>query len=183
MAVPFEKVLDNIIEDRRLRIKQLEKNKEELLDIWNKLPKVGEIKVKKQGFQVLESKRQINLKLNDFVKNCKQSFRILLKDEDLAWIYNTSFFEALGDKKKKDKLNVKIITNYDSFLNYISEELGIFNSDLVIIENGEVPSFFLSDNREILLILDNNRDLSGIWTDYSTITNSYSMLFNLLWKK
>ena len=63
-AVPFEKVLDTEIEERRQRIHQLEKKKGELLHLWRSLPKASETETEKETLQVLEGKRQISARIS-----------------------------------------------------------------------------------------------------------------------
>ena len=68
VAVPFETVLSQLIEERRQRVHQLEKKKTELLKIWASLPEPDNVQETKETFQVLEGKRHISVRLNELLE-------------------------------------------------------------------------------------------------------------------
>ncbi|MFP3951154.1 MAG: TrmB family transcriptional regulator [Candidatus Bathyarchaeia archaeon] len=184
-ATPLEKALNNFIKDRRRRITQLEKKKEELLDIWSNLPQdaLMDEAAEKQTYQVLETKRQISLKLSDLINECKNNMKIALKSKEISWLYTTLFFEDLMEKAQRDNISVRLITNYSSLREEIHEDLAIGEAQIGLVKEWDIPSFFLRDNKELILILeDRKEELSGMWTNYRSMTKSYNILFNLLWK-
>jgi len=184
-ATPLEKALNNFIEDRRRNISKLEKKKGELLDIWNNLPQDALVEDidEKQTYQVLETKRQISLKLSDLIKKCKNTFDMALKSKEINWLYTTLFFEDLMDKARKEGPSIHLITNYSSLGNDLPEDLAIEEAQVGLVKGWDMPSFFLRDNQELILILeDRKEELSGMWTNYRSMTKSYNLLFNLLWK-
>ena len=80
MAVPFENVLDNLIEERRQRIYQMEQRKAELLKIWESLPEPENVTHKKETFQVLEGKRHISVRLNELLEKTEGKFYSMVSD-------------------------------------------------------------------------------------------------------
>ncbi|MCK4438140.1 hypothetical protein KAV47_03605, partial [Candidatus Bathyarchaeota archaeon] len=85
VAVAFEKVLDNLIEERRQRIYQMEQRKAELLKIWKSLPEPENVQHSKETFQVLEGKRHISVRLNELLGGCQESIDIVVSDINLIW--------------------------------------------------------------------------------------------------
>lgn len=183
-AVPLENVLTSLIDERRKRVTQLEKNKDELLDIWKSLPKVGaSFSKKKQAFQVLESKRQIMLKLDEMLKSCNSKFTIVVQDDDLFWLYNsTSFFENLEEAIREKGIKAELITNTSSLGRSLPNEFKLYLVEVAFVRDKKLPSFFVSDGEEICLFdKDGIDELSGIWTNYDAIMTSHQRLFSMLW--
>jgi len=184
MAVPLEKVLNNFIEDRRRRVLQLEKSRDLLLDVWRDLPQAGDVNIKKQTYQVLESRRQIWLKIKELAEECEDSFFMVIKEKDVIWLYNTTLFEDLEEVIARKGIKVSLITNYSEEHGYLPEGIEIEGARIRFLKKLDLPSFFLSDDREIILILESGgNDISGMWTNYTSMTKSYRMLFHLLQKK
>lgn len=184
MAVPLEKVLNNFIEDRRRRVIQLEKSRDNLLDVWRDLPQATDVNVKKQTYQVLESGRQIWLKIKELAEDCKESFYMVIKEKDLIWLYNTTLFEELEEEIGSRGIKVSLITNYSKERGYLPEGISVRGARIKFLEKLDLQSFFLSDDSEIILVLDSGgQEINGMWTNYKSMTRSYRMLFHLLQKQ
>jgi sugar-specific transcriptional regulator TrmB len=183
VAVPFENVLDNLIEERRQRIFQMEQKKAELLKIWASLPEVENVIHKKETFQVLEGKRHISVRLNELLEKTDGKFYSLISDMNLIWLFNTPFIDDLEEMSQADKMEMKLMTNFSPTSSYVLDQMELGNSDFAYLKQYEMPGFFISDDNEmILLMADDQTNIFGMWTNYSSIVKSYKILFELLWK-
>ena len=182
VAVPFEKVLDNLIEERRQRVHQMEKRKAELLRIWKSLPEPENVQQTKETFQVLEGKRHISVRLNELLGECKGTFDIVVSDSNLIWLYNTPFLEELDKLAKDSGVKVRLLTNYSPTSSYVLDQIEIGDGDFAYMKKYEMPGFFVRDGEEMILLMANGQSsLYGMWTNYETIVDSYRVLFELLW--
>ncbi len=182
-AVPFEKVLDTEIEERRQRIYQLEKKKDELLSLWRSLPKADESESEKETLQVLEGKRQISARVSELLKQSEKRLIAVVSDRHLIWLYNSPFFEDLEDLSKKRDIDVKILTQYSTTSTFVLEQVDMSSCDFAFLHLKEQPSFIISDAGTMVLLMENeDGKFYAMETNYSSILRSYGNLFELLWK-
>jgi sugar-specific transcriptional regulator TrmB len=183
VAVPFEQVLENLIEERRQRIRQMEQRKAELLHIWKSLPEPANVNKVKETFQVLEGKRHISVRINELLSACTEKFDLILSDQNIIWLYNTSFFDELEEMAERDEVEIRLLTNYSPTSNYVLERLNMEKGDFAYLKGYAMPGFLICDEKEMILLMDDQTGLNGMWTNYQTIIQSYIILFNLLWKE
>ena len=183
VAVPFEKVLDNLIEERRQRIYKMEQQKAELLRIWKSLPEPENVQQTKETFQVLEGKRHISVRLSELLTGCKKNFDIVASDNNLIWLYNTPFLDELSELVTKKGVKLRLLTNYSPTSSYVLDMIDLGEGDFAYLKKYEMPGYFLKDGEEMILLMANDQsNLYGMWTNYITIVDSYKILFELLWK-
>lgn len=183
LAVPFENVLNNLIEERRQRIYQMEQRKAELLKIWASLPEPEKVNRRKETFQVLEGKKHISVRLNELLQNAGKEFHMIVSDDNLIWLYNTPFLDDVQKKAEKDGLTTRLMTNYSPTSSYVLDQMEIGKGDFSYLKKEKISGFFINDKREMILIVANNQNnVTGMWTNYKTLVESYIILFSLLWK-
>ena len=184
VSVPFEKALGSLIEERRQRVHQMEQWKKELLKIWRSLPTPEDKATRKETFQVLEGRRQLGVKATEILNGCTVKIHMILRDETLLWLFNSPFFDDLEEIAKKRGVKVSLITNFSPTSAYVLEEVDLGKGDFDYKEIEGSPCFILSDNGQMLLIM--NRDGGdgkpyAMWTNYLTLVQSFRLLFDLLW--
>jgi sugar-specific transcriptional regulator TrmB len=177
-AVPFEKVLDTEIEERRQRIRQLERKKEELLSLWRILPKCDESEEEKETLQVLEGKRQVGARVCEMLRRSGRLVAVV-SDRNLVWLYNSPFFEDLEELKSVD---VRVLTEYSPTSTFVLEQLGAGCCDFAFLRLRDQPSFIVSDSGGMILLMDSGDKFVALETNYGSIVKSYGNLFDLLWK-
>ncbi|HUV34525.1 MAG TPA: helix-turn-helix domain-containing protein [Candidatus Desulfaltia sp.] len=183
VAVPFETVLNNLIEERRQRIYKMEQQKTELLKIWKSLPEPENVQQTKETFQVLEGKRHISVRLNELLTGCNETFDMVASDNNLIWLYNTPFLEELDKLATKKGIKVRLLTNYSPTSSYVLDQIEMGDGDFAYLKKYEMPGYFVKDGQEMILLMANDQsNLYGMWTNYGTIVDSYKILFELLWK-
>ena len=185
VAVPFEKALSNLIENRRQRLKALERRKEELIELWSSLPKLERAPQRSETFQILEGREQINVKAEDLLQKCKRELFALMDDDHLLRLYNSTFFDDFGKFTKKRNFDARILTNFCQTTSYILERIDMGEADFSYLDmEDEVPSFMVSDGEELLFSLENEGEaLYAVWTDYRSMVRAFRLLFLMLWKK
>ena len=178
--VPFEKIVEEDIEERKQKIHKLEKKKEELLGLWQTLPMAEESQEEKETLQVIEGKSQISARAVNIIREAHKQLRVVVSDRHLVWLFNSTFFEELN---KKGEIEAKILTNYSQTSTFVIEQLDLPTCDFAFLQKKNQPSFILTDNGNLILLMeDNDEEFSAMDTNYTSMLNSYSALFDLLWK-
>ncbi|MCW4035639.1 MAG: hypothetical protein NWE75_00440 [Candidatus Bathyarchaeota archaeon] len=187
VAVPFERALGNLIEERRQRIHQMEQWKKELMETWRSLPKPEDRKTKKETFQVLEGRRQVSVKATQILDCCGSELLMVLSDENLLWLYNSPFFDDLEEIAGKKGVDIRLMTNFSPTSTYVLEEVSLGEGDFAYKELDGAPCFIISDEEQMLLLMERQQRGEGkpfaIWTNYGTLVNSYKLLFKLIWRE
>jgi sugar-specific transcriptional regulator TrmB len=182
-ALPLERVLENLIEERRGRIIQLEQRKKELLEMWRSLPAVEEFSSNKETLQVIEGKRQVMVKVSELLDSSEAEFQAVVSDNEMAWLFNNLFFEDLDDLMKKRSLDVRMMTQHSPISTYIIDKTDLCNMDFAFLRRSNQPSFFVVDDKQILLLMNNDENkLLAMWTNYEAVVASFRNLFEHLWK-
>jgi sugar-specific transcriptional regulator TrmB len=180
MIVPFEKIIEGEIEDRRQKIYKLEKKKDELLGFWRMLPKTDNTEDVKETLQVIEGKNQVSARVANILSETRKQIRVVVSDRHLVWLFNSTFFEELN---KKGEIEAKILTNYSQTSTFVMEQLEMLSCDFAFLQKKGQPSFIVSDNGTLILLMeDNDEKFSAMETSYASMFNSYASLFDLLWK-
>ena len=187
MSVPFEKALGNLIEERRQRIHQMEQWKKELMETWRSLPTPENRITRKETFQVLEGRRQVGVKAIELLEDCSSELLMILSDENLLWLYNSPFFDNLEKMISKKGISAQLITDFSPTSTYVLEEISLGKGDFNYKDLDEAPCFIISDNGQMLLLMRRGKEKGGkpyaMWTNYWTLVNSFSLMFNLLWEE
>ena len=184
VSVPFEKALGSLIEERRQRVHQMEQWKKELLKIWRSLPTPEDKATRKETFQVLEGRRQLGVKATEILNGCTGEIHMILRDETLLRLFNSPFFDDLEEIAKKRGVKVSLITNFSPTSTYVLEEVDLGKGDFDYKQIEDSPCFILSDNGQMLLIMNRDGDDGkpyAMWTNYMTLVQSFRLLFDLLW--
>jgi sugar-specific transcriptional regulator TrmB len=182
-ALPFEQVIENLIEARRKRIIQLEQKKTELLEMWRSLPEVEEFKANRETLQVLEGKHRVLAKVSELLSSSEAEFQAVVSDNEMVWLYNSLFFEDLNDLMKEKPLDARMMTQYSPTSTYIIEKTDLYDMDFAFLRRSNQPSFFIADDKEILLLMNNEENkLLAMWTNYGAVVASFRNLFEQLWK-
>jgi len=182
-ALPLERVLGNLIEERRRRITQLEQRKIELLEMWRSLPQVEGLVSDKEILQVIEGRHQVMAKVSELLKNSETEFQAVVSDKVLVWLFNNLFFEEINGLMKRRPLDVRMMTQYSPTSTYVIDKTDTCNMDFAFLKRSNQPSFFLADNKQALLLMNNDDSkLVAMWTNYEAVVASFRNLFEQLWR-
>ncbi len=187
VSVPFDNAIGNLIEERRQHVHQMVQWKKELMKTWRSLPKTEAKKIRKETFQVLEGRKQVSVKATQILEKCQHEVRMTLSDENLLWLYNSTFFDDLEKLIDEKGISIKILTNLSPTSTYVLEEVNVGEGDFAYMDLEDSPCFIVVDDKEMLLLMEKdnkeNNKVFAIWTNYMTLLKSYRLLFNLVWKE
>ena len=75
-AVPLDKAIDLLVDAQKMKIKLLEKEKANLVELWLSMPQPKMEKTKKELFQMLEGEQQVVLKADELLERTEKEFQI-----------------------------------------------------------------------------------------------------------
>ena len=183
VAIPFENLLNNKIQERKQIINQMEHRKEELLKIWRSIPKSHNVNKIKETFQVLEGKKHLYGLLMQIIDKSKNTLKIVINDKTLIWLYNMSILDNVDKIAEIKGIKVRLLTNYSVNSAYVFDKSDIKSIDYAYIKDKEVPGYCICDDKEMILFLNNDAEkIVGICTNYKAILKNHNVLFDLLWE-
>jgi len=192
MATPFEETIDILIKTKKQKIKLLERQKKNLVNIWFSIPQQKIEPQSKEVFQILEGEEQINLKADDILENSKKEIYLLAPDLDLLRLYHSGFTDKLKKSSRKS-LQVRLLTNYSPKSRFIVNKMKLTDVKYLSSNVEDLPSFIISDQGQILFLIKNDNDvqdvgvrrkkgrISSLWTNYEAFVKALKMLFFELW--
>lgn len=190
IATSFEQAIGTLIEAKKLKIRQLEKNKAQLIKIWMSLPKSEVKQERKEVFQILEGEEQIALKANEIVQVARREIDIFAVEEDISRLYHSGFMDRL--EKFARKSNARLLTNDSPKSRFFVNKLDMPNIRYVRPDAKEISTFILADQEQLLFTIrktnkghsENGKrgKIAALWTNYDTFVKTLSRLFLELWK-
>jgi sugar-specific transcriptional regulator TrmB len=188
-AVPLDKAIDLLVDAQKMKIKLLEKEKTNIVELWLSMPHVKIEKAKKELFQMLEGEQQVVLKADELLMRTEKEFQIFAPDEYLAQLFYSDFTDKL--KQKYEDLNITLLTENSPKSNFFIEQMEWPKSKLGIVDAQSLPCFMISDRKELLIAFHENDVTSesgdkkkfkttAIWTNYSAFVWTLQMLFTKL---
>ncbi|MGD2066079.1 MAG: helix-turn-helix domain-containing protein [Candidatus Bathyarchaeota archaeon] len=191
-AVPFENAYDVLIKTKKLNVELLERKKKDLVDLWSSIPQQKTEPETKEIFQILEGEEQLILKANEIVDKNKKEICVIAPDLDLLRLYHSGITDNL-EKASKKKAKVMLLTNSSVKSRFIAEKMELSNVKYLPMKSDELPSFILSDQKELLFSIKNGNGqqdsdarrrkekISFLWTNYNTFIRALNLLFTNLW--
>lgn len=193
--VPFGKVLDSFIKARRDEVSSIENAKEDLLSDWDKISKtVLETSVEK--FVIIEGENKINARIFQLVQEAKYQLSAVSSVSGLLLGDRFGVFKALNELELKSNVKVRFVTDLPE------KDTGIMRKLFRRIPKGGYsfkwrvpdlglklhPPMLIKDQEEILLFITPKKEVSRgnddevcLWTNCSTIVQSFIRVFTDLW--
>jgi len=186
IAKSLEKTIDLLIEAKRMKIKLLEKEKDDLVELWQSLPKPKVEEAHKEIFQILEGEGQIVLKANELLDRAETEIQIFAPGEDLAYLYHSDFTDKL--ERFSTELKITLLTENSSKSKFFLERIDRAKLNYGIVDVDNLPCFIVSDNKELLTIIrekneEKNRirktksKVVALWTNYTAFVRTLQILF------
>jgi len=182
-AIPLETAMWSLVNAEKERLKTLETQKHELVDLWNKIPDFkidnNEIKPDEQ-FQVLKGTNQIAGKVNRMIKSATKNLLILGSEKYFARLYHP---DSLA--QANSKIDINLLTSCSEKTMYIFEELSKAKIRKMPDRIEENLCFIVKDNIEVLSFVGNDvnssRDMMAMWTNSNSMVYTMTLLFNYIW--
>ncbi|HTY75870.1 MAG TPA: helix-turn-helix domain-containing protein [Candidatus Nanoarchaeia archaeon] len=185
-AVPLDKAIDLLVDAQKIKIKLLEQEKTNLVEIWQSMPQMKATNTKKELFQILEGEQQVLMKAEELLEKTEHEFKIFASADYLSQLYYSDFSDKL--KIQGDKISVTLVTDTSLKSAYFLGQLPWLSDSQRIKDEQGLPCFMISDNKEVLITFQ-DKDSAGeddakkkykmaaVWTNYDAFAKILGMLF------
>jgi sugar-specific transcriptional regulator TrmB len=188
-AVPLDKAIDLLVDAQKIKIRLLEQEKPNLVELWQSMPQPKVEIAKKELFQMLEGEQQVLMKANELLEKTEQKFQIFASADYLSELYYNDFSDTL--KNQADKVEVTLMTDDSLKSAYFIGQMKWLNHSHKTTDERNLPCFMISDNKEVMFVFHekDNEDKDGskkkyrtaaIWTNYTALVNTLKVLFSKL---
>jgi sugar-specific transcriptional regulator TrmB len=182
-ALSLDKAIGALINAEKERVKSLESQEKNLVEIWNAIPgfKINKEDVKDGKFQMLQGINQMTGKINDMIDNSKKSIQILASEKDFMKFYHAGFLERIKDSSA----DPQFISSNSRKTAYIFEGKLKEKVKRMPIKIKEDLCFIVKDDDELLLFMKNPSEpptnILAMWTDSSSMVYTIKLLFTYIW--
>lgn len=183
--IPLNKAVWILVNAEKERIKGLEKEEQDIQELWDKIPEFHNQKSedKEDKFQVLQGINQIQSKIIEMVDNSKEKFLVFGSEKDYLRFYHADFLEPL----QKSKLDYKLLSSCSEKTNYVFDDIDRNRVKKLGKDVEDKLCFMVSDNEEVLIFMKNaiypTQHAVAMWTDSSAMVYSMKLLFDNTWSK
>jgi len=174
-VIPISKALENLVQEEKQRIWQLEEERKRIIEDWDSiLVPIKDPEALGEFIQVLKGKNQIYIKADEIIKNAEDEILIVASNENLLQLFYSGVLDSLAEKTKK--IRVKMITDSSLRSTYIIKKLKLKKNSLCIDFDG-LPSFILSE-KSLLLFFDNEKNgKRALWTNQKDMIDALRVSF------
>jgi len=187
-AVPLDRAVELLLDAQKLRIDLLDKEKTELVQLWESMPKPRIENTVKEIFQMLEGGPQLLLKAKELLENAEKEIKIFVPDDYLALLYNGDFFGRL--EQRSFDVSTRLLTEDSLKSRLICEQLWCTAQGQFARDIETLPCFILTDRTTLLTIYRKESQdksqhkmktkIGGLWTNCSALVESMLELFSRL---
>jgi sugar-specific transcriptional regulator TrmB len=185
-AVPLDKAIERLVETEKTRLKLLEKEKADLIQLWSSMPKPRNENSKREVFQILEGESQAILKANDLLGKTQTELQIFAPEEHLAQLYRNDFMDNL--EQRSYDVNINLLTENSLKSRFFCERVGWSNHTCCVGDVSKLPCFIISDREELLIVYGKKSQDAGrarkkrsrtaaLWTNSNALVVSMLALF------
>lgn len=185
-AVLLEKAIERLMETERTKLKLLEKENADLIQLWSSMPKPKNKNSKKEVFQILEGESQIILKANDLLGKTRKELQIFAPEEYLAQLYRSDFMDNL--EHYSYDVSINLLTENSLKSRFFCERIGWSNHSCCTGDVRKLPFFMISDREELLIVYNKKSEDEGrarkkrsrtaaLWTNSNALVASMTTLF------
>jgi sugar-specific transcriptional regulator TrmB len=188
-AVKLDKAIDFLIDVQKVKIRLLEKEKADLIDLWLSIPQPKIEKAKKELFQMLEGEQQVILKAEELLWKTEREFQIFAPNNYLSQLFYSDFTDKL--KGKLNKLDVTLLIENSPKSLYFMEQMNWPKENCRAVDasnHQDLSCFMISDKKELLIAFHDSavENETGdkkkfrtvaLWTNYCAFISTLQMLF------
>ena len=181
MASSINKVVESLINQEKNRINEFEAHKQELIELFRKIPSFESDTLDENGnqFQILHGHCQINNKIKEMLAKAKARFLLIGSENEFLQFYKDDIFELL----KKSKLDVKILSSDSKKARYFFQNIKKDCVKMISEKDRRNLCFAIKDEDEIVFFIknENPKEKIAIWSDSTPIVTPLDLLFNIVW--
>jgi len=186
-SLPLDKAIDLLVDAQKIEIKLLEQEKTRLVNLWSSMPKARVANEEKQLLQMLEGEQRVLMKINELLERSEKEFQVFASADYLSQLYYSDFSDKL--KSQADKIHVTLVTDNTSKSTYFLKQIQGFSDSHRIIDGQSLPCFMISDNKEVVIVFNENDSgndektkkkskTAAFWTNYSPFVKILGTLFS-----
>jgi len=185
VATPLNEALDQLMEEFRARLSNLEESKKKIMEYWEKLP-VVEPSVEEPRLRILQGRQQVYDSLLKMFERAKAEIRLITTRNDL---YRLSFAGVDGKLKdlhregvrtrvltQVDGPGIEAVNNYMGFAEVRHIALPATMRFVTIDEGESLTTFVMDDSMGMTAEED-----SGLWTNAPNYVKAMNASFGALW--
>jgi len=178
-AIEISEAISSIIDSEKQKIKKLEIQKAELIELWQTVPIGNNEKVVEEKFQILQGENRINSKINEMINDVHSEVCIIGNEKDFANFYHTDILENISKIS-----NLKILTASTEKTKYMYDDISK-KSVRKVPEAVKDHLCFIIKNNEVLFYMNNKsqKEVTAMWTNSNSMSYSKKLLFDELWGK
>lgn len=180
-ASSINKVAESLINQEKNRINDLEAHKQELIDLFLKIPSFGANTSNENGnqFQILHGHCQINNKIKDMLSKATSKFLLIGSAHEFLQFHQDGIFDLL----KKFKIEYKILSSDSKKARYFLQDIKKDHVKMISEKDRRNLCFSIKDDDEIVFFMKNGSSTRkiSIWSDSPQIVTPFDLLFNIMW--
>jgi sugar-specific transcriptional regulator TrmB len=180
-AVPVDRALENLIQEKKQRVMHLEEEKRKVLSSWDvfSVP-TKDSEVYDEFIQVLKGRNQIHIKVNEIIENAKDEVLIAASDENLLQMFYSGALDDLAEKSSK--IEIRLLTDSSIRSSYIVKKLKLGEDKFFCVDFKGLPSFVISQNHLLLFLSSESSNgkngKRALWTNQKDIINVLKASFS-----
>jgi HTH-type transcriptional regulator, sugar sensing transcriptional regulator len=182
-ALPLDKAIGALINAEKERVKNLESQEKNLVEIWSAIPsfKINKEDTKDGKFQMLQGINQMTGKINVMIETAKKSIQILASEKDFMKFYHAGFLERIKDSTAEPQF----ISSNSKKTTYIFAGKLKEKVKRMPLKIKEDLCFIIKDDDELLLFMKNPseppQNILAMWTDSVSMVYTLKLLFSYIW--
>ena len=182
-ALPLDKAIGALINSEKERVKNLENQEKNLVELWEALPsfKINKEEIKDGRFQMLQGINQMAGKIKEMVTSAKESIQVLASEKDFMKFYHTGYLEWMQDSKAE----VQLISSASDKTSYIFEGKLRDQVKRTPLKVKEDLCFIIKDDEQAILFMKNvdesSQNTLAMWTDSYSMVYTLKLLFAYIW--
>jgi sugar-specific transcriptional regulator TrmB len=189
-VVPFENIIDSIVNAKQKEVDYIKEAKEDLLDFMSKKRKAEVL----EKFLVVKGNRRIYQKISQIIKDTKQQLSVVATFKDLMRSYRFGIFDNALDHPLRSHVQFRFLTEFSKrnsrALKAVTAKIPktdfnfkVKNPDLGF---SVFPRMITRDNEELLFFTsrtdkDEKADIC-LWTNCKSIVQTFTAVFDDLWR-
>ncbi len=184
VAIPMEKVINQLIEGEKLKILGMEKNRKEIIQYSKNLRNRVEV-LEEPRFRILQGRKQIYEFLLQMFKRAEAKICIITTRNDLQRFSYYGIDDKLkslyhSDKRILTQINHHQLEAVENYLDFAEARHVALPATIrfVIVDESEILSTFAMDDS---MSMSTEKD-TGLWTNASNYVQAMKTFFDSLWR-
>jgi sugar-specific transcriptional regulator TrmB len=196
MLVPFEKVIDQAIEEKRKEAQRIEKTKQEVLTYWKALNR-NKTELQVEKFLVIEGRKKLDTKIMQMIAETQKQISAVATVQsmlraDQNGVYDVAFRHPLKHQiqfRFLTELSSKNIAGMKTVLKNMSRsgfnfrgrnpELGLHISQQLVLKDDDQLLLYINPKTNQSM---REEEVCCLWTNCKSIVQTFKAIFEDMWE-